>query len=65
MCVCVSLTGDLPSVRSCRQGCVCVCLKQGELQSGNNGSKVMADFCESYVSCAVICVHKHPYYTCT
>ena len=23
-------------------------LKQGELQSGNNGSKVMADFCESY-----------------
>ena len=30
-------------------GGVCTAvLKQGELQSGNNGSKVMADFCESY-----------------
>ena len=30
-----------------REVCTAV-LKQGELQSGNNGSKVMADFCESY-----------------
>ena len=57
-----------------RWGEVCTAiLKQGELESGNNGriSEVMADFCESYGELCSdmcmhnMCMHKHPYYTCT